>query len=79
MTIFSLWRQSVAQLPRDGQRPSRWAGNGLAGVMLATLLAGCAGPVPNPTLYVLHSAPPVQAQVPTQPLAASAQGVSAAA
>lgn len=45
-------------------------------LVLTTVLAGCAGPLPNPTLYVLHSAPPVQAQA--QTLAVAKPGVSVA-
>ena len=32
------------------------------GALALALLAGCASPAANPTLYVLHSAPPVEAQ-----------------
>jgi len=43
-------------------RAQRLSGRGVAAALLVTTLAGCASRAPNPTLYVLHSAPPVEAQ-----------------
>jgi len=50
----------------------------LAALALATVLTGCASRLPNPTLYVLHSAPPVEAQRQAQTLAVNSPEVSAA-
>lgn len=56
----------VRRTPRGAARWRTHSVPVLAALALAALLAGCAGPVPNPTLYVLHSAPPADGQVQVQ-------------
>lgn len=50
----------------------------LAAIALGIVLTGCASRLPNPTLYVLHRAPPVEAQVQAQALAVNSPDVNAA-
>ncbi|MBB1074080.1 membrane integrity-associated transporter subunit PqiC [Rhodoferax sp. 4810] len=62
MKPSSFLTQSASTLSASAIQRHRYWGWGLAAVALATALGGCASRAPNPTLYVLHSAPPVEAQ-----------------
>ncbi len=62
MNPSSLLPKSATALSGAASQRSRHWRWGLAAVALATALGGCASRAPSPTLYVLHSAPPVEAQ-----------------